>query len=313
MVEQIKTSTKLEDHADHEDSKMNYRSVWTYLSTVPHTLDWINVQGINTRFLQAGDPSAPTVILVHGTAGSLENFVANYGALSKKYHVIGLDLLGCGYTDKPDRPYLIKDYGRHLLDFMDALGIGTAALIGVSLGSWISAWVAKEAPNRVAGLGMMAPAGIVVDADRERKFAEGVRQRRSAAAADPTWASVTRAMRGLVLHEEDLIDDLVATRLRIYQQPSLQKVMGHLLAFVGNDQHLENHEWTQITTPALIVASVDAPNIFLDNAYRLAELLPNAQLWEVRECDHWPQFEKPTEVNKRLLEALGEWLPISRQ
>ena len=48
-------------------------------------------------------------------------------------------MLGCGYTDKPDRPYLIPDYAAHVLAVLDALGIGQAAVIGVSLGSWVGA------------------------------------------------------------------------------------------------------------------------------------------------------------------------------
>lgn len=291
-------------------SEQSYRSIWSSLGTVAHTISWVDVNGVNTRFLSAGDSANPTVILVHGTAGSLENFAANYGDLSSAgYHVLGLDMLGCGYTDKPDHPYLIEDYGQHLLAFMDALGVHRAALVGVSLGSWVSAWVAHTSPERVAGLGLLAPAGVVVDAEREEAFARGVRARRSAAASEPTWETVTAALRGLVLDEADLIDDIVATRLEVYRQPAMQKAMPHLLAFADGGQHLSPEQWSGITVPTLVVASVDAPNMFLDNAHRIANLMPDATLWEIRGCDHWPQFERPDEMNARLIEELTRWFP----
>ena len=103
-----------------------YRSVWTYLNTVPHTLGWLDAGGVPTRYLEAGNPDAPVVLLLHGTAGSLENFCANYGALAESHRVIGIDMLGCGYTGKPDRPYLIPDYAEHALAALEALGIEEA-------------------------------------------------------------------------------------------------------------------------------------------------------------------------------------------
>ena len=87
-----------------------YRSIWTYLNTVPHKLAFLDAGGVRTRYLETGDPDGPVLLLLHGTAGSLENYCANYGPLAETHRVIGIDMLGCGYTDKPDRPYLIPDY-----------------------------------------------------------------------------------------------------------------------------------------------------------------------------------------------------------
>ena len=92
-----------------------YRSIWTYLNTVPHKLAFLDAGGVRTRYLEAGNPDGPVVLLLHGTAGSLENYCANYGPLARTHSVIGIDMLGCGYTDKPDRPYLIPDYAAHVL------------------------------------------------------------------------------------------------------------------------------------------------------------------------------------------------------
>src|SRR5690606_39044625 len=100
----------------------------------------------------------------------LENFCANYGALAQTHRVIGIDMLGCGYTDKPDRPYLIPDYAEHALAVLDALDIDSAAVIGVSLGSWVGARLAVDRPDRITQLVMVAPAGIIVDPEEEKKF-----------------------------------------------------------------------------------------------------------------------------------------------
>jgi 2-hydroxy-6-oxonona-2,4-dienedioate hydrolase len=282
-----------------------FRSVWTYLNRTPHALRTVEARGVRTRFLEAGDPSNPALILLHGTAGSLENFCANYEALSRDYHVLGLDLLGCGYTDKPDFDYRIPDYAAHVRDFMDAVGIEQASLVGVSLGSWVAARLAKDSPERIVSLIALAPAGIVVDAAEEETFAADVRRRRGAAAADPTWETVRTAMGRLMLDQNDLIDDLVAVRLAIYRQDSMKAAMGHLLAFTQGNDKLSPDEWAEIRQPMLVVASVDAPNMFLDNAHEIARIVPGAELCEMHDCDHWPQFEQPEQFHTAALEFLG--------
>lgn len=282
-----------------------YRSVWTNLDNVRHTLDWVEAGGVRTRYLEAGDPDGPVVILLHGTAGSLENFCANYGFLSRTHRVIGIDMLGCGYTDKPDRPYLIPDYAEHVLAVLDALGIGKASVIGVSLGSWVGARLALDHPERVDRLVMVAPAGIIVDAEEEKKFGADVRSRRQGAAQAPSWESVTTAMGRLVLDPEDLIDDLVAVRLRIYEQPEMASAMGNLLAFTSGGQDLSRGEWARLEQPVLVVAAVDAPNMFLDNARLLGQIVPNVEVVDMTGCDHWAQFERADEFNQLAARFLG--------
>ncbi len=276
----------------------DHESIWRHLFRTPHRLGWVNVQGVQTRYLEAGPADAPAVLLLHGTAGSLENFCANYAAYSQHFRVIGIDLLGCGWTDKPDFDYLIKDYAEHVRGVMDALSIKRAGVVGVSLGSWVGAALALAHPGRVDKLVMVAPAGIVTNPDEEARVAEGVRKRRSAAAADPSWETVAAAMRGLVLRPETLMDDLIAVRLDIYGDPRMKAAMPHLLAFTLGGQALSEAQWRSLTLPIQVIAAVDAPNMFLGNAYAIVKTAPNVQLVEMRGCDHWAQYEQATAFNE---------------
>ena len=272
-------------------------SIWQHLYATPHRLGWIDAGGVRTRYLEAGPADAPPVLMLHGTAGSLENFCANYAAYAAHFRVIGIDMLGCGLTDKPAFDYLIQDYAAHACGVLDRMGIEQAAIVGVSLGSWVGAALALAHPHRVRRLVMVAPAGIVVDAEEERRFAEGVRKRRSAAASAPTWESVSAAMRGLVLDPSALADDLVAIRLEIYRQPAMAAAMPRLLAFSLGGQALSESQWMSLQTPVQVVAAVDAPNMFLTNARAIARLAPAAELLEIKGCDHWAQYEQAETFN----------------
>ncbi len=269
-----------------------HTSLWRHLFRTPHRLHWVNASGVRTRVLEAGPDDGPPLLLLHGTAGSLENFGANIATYAQHFRVLAIDLMGCGWTDRPTQDVRIPDYARHVRDVMDALQIASAQVIGVSLGSWIGAWLALTEPARVQRLVMVAPAGIVTDPEREARFAEGVRQRRSQAAQAPSWDSVSAAMRGLVLDPASLSDELIALRLDIYRDLGLQQAMPHLLAFTLGGQALSREQWQSLTQPLLLIAAVDAPNMFLDNARAIAELAPKAELVELKGCDHWAQYEQ---------------------
>lgn len=273
-------------------------SIWQQLYSLPHKLAWIDVGGVQTRYLEAGPADGPVVLMLHGTAGSLENYCANYAAYARHFRVIGIDMLGCGLTDKPEFDYMIKDYAEHACRFLDAMSIPQACVVGVSLGSWVGAAMCLTYPQRVSRLVMVAPAGIVTDVEEERRFAEGVRRRRSAAASEPTWETVWAAMKGLVLDPAKLSDDLVAIRLEIYRRPDMAAAMPRLLAFSLGGQALSRSEWNSLAQPIQVFAAVDAPNMFLSNAYAIAQSAPDVQVVEIKGCDHWAQFEQPQAFNE---------------
>ncbi len=285
---------------------MKHTSIWQHLFKTPHKLAWIDAGGVNTRYLEAGPADAPVVILLHGTAGSLENFSANYAAYAEHFRVIGLDMLGCGWTDKPDYDYLINHYAEHVRSFMDALGIDKAAVVGVSLGAWVGAALAQAHPERVDRLVLVSPAGIITDPEEEQRFAEKLRKSRSTAAAEPTWETVSAALKALILDPETLSDEIVAVRLAIYQDPRMKAAMPRLLAFSKGGQALSAEQWRSLALPMQVIAAVDAPNMFLSNAYAIAEIAPDARIVEMTGCDHWAQYEQPDAFNQQSIAFLLE-------
>ncbi len=111
------------------------RTIWTELSGLDFTVTTVDAGGVPTRSLQAGD-GPETVVFLHGTSGHLEAFMRNIRAHAEKYTVHAIDMLGHGYTGKPDYPYEIGRYRDHLLAYFDATGIDKAHIGGESLGGW---------------------------------------------------------------------------------------------------------------------------------------------------------------------------------
>src|ERR1700761_8894566 len=60
------------------------------------------VGNINIFYREAGDPKAPTVVLLHGYPTSSHMFRNLIPILAKQFHVVAPDLPGFGFSDAPN-------------------------------------------------------------------------------------------------------------------------------------------------------------------------------------------------------------------
>ena len=81
-------------------------TIWTELTGTEFRLTTVVAGGVPTRSLQAG--AGEPVIFLHGTSGHLEAFTRNLGAHSERYACHAIDMLGHGYTGKPDYPLMLS-------------------------------------------------------------------------------------------------------------------------------------------------------------------------------------------------------------
>lgn len=286
------------------DKGQTYQSVWAHMMQVPFKQDYVEAGGLRTRYVEAGDPNNPPLLMLHGTGGHWETFIANLGALSQHYHCFAVDMLGCGFTDKPDRPYEIPTYGSHVLAFMDKMGVVRPSIVGVSLGAWVAVGLALTHPERVDKLILMSPPGLYPDVPGGGGIAS-----RNTAAANPSWDNVRAVLARLIYDESRLADDFVAIRQRIYSDPNIGKIMPRMLTLFDAETRKRNtfseEQWRSIKAPTLIFAHVDAPDIYLDTAFAIAKLLPDNTLVEIHKTAHWSHFENPEVFNKAALEFLA--------
>ena len=77
------------------------------------------------------------IILVHGFGGKKEDWIAQFGPLSKKFRVIRFDNRGAGKSDRPKITYTMEVFADDIKGLMDYLEIKKAHIIGWSLGGMI--------------------------------------------------------------------------------------------------------------------------------------------------------------------------------
>jgi pimeloyl-ACP methyl ester carboxylesterase len=246
------------------------------------------------HYVEAGPPDAPAVILLHGFPDSWQVWEALIPALAPDYHVFALDQRGHGDTDKPRCCYAPADFAGDVAAFMDARGIGRAAIVGHSLGSFVAQNFAVAHGERVERL-VLVGSGVAFD------NAVGVEFRASLPTVpDAPDLEMVREFQRSTLHrmpDPEAFERLVAQSMKV---PGY--VWRGVAALLGQDR---SGSVGGITAPTLMIAG-DRDALFpLDEQHRLFRLLANAELACYADTGHFIQLEQPARFAADLREFLA--------
>ena len=135
-------------------------------------------------------------------------------------------MLGHGYTGKPSRPYEIADYVAHLLDYLDAVGVRRAHIVGESLGGWVGARAAIDQPERILSLQLLCAGGTVANP----AVMERIRTSTKNAVASDDLELTRKRLRLLMADDANATEELVQIRHAIYHQPDFVANVDNLLS-----------------------------------------------------------------------------------
>jgi len=250
------------------------------------------------------DGAGPPLFCVHGLGGVKEDFADHVEALSERATVVRLDLRGHGTSDRAvgADAYSLDRCAADVLDVAGALGFERFRLLGHSMGGMIVRRVVVAAPERVEGVVFMStaagpPKGLtpeLVDLGAEL--------------ARTDWPGLHALLEESKPLGTPAFERLLAERprpgLRVEALPAvLDPEAWAMLApeIAREPDSLDGVR--QVTTPTLVmVGLLDA--VFLDASRALASAVPGADLAEIPDAGHHPQFENP-QVWRRDLE---HWL-----
>ena len=118
---------------------------------------WLIREDIKVRYAELGDPSKPTVLLLHGVPENLQAWYAVAPLLAEQYHVLALDWPGFGGSDPLSSPddYTSRRFAEVIIDFLDTLDIHQANLVGTDIALLPSLLVGLEHPSRILKLAVM--------------------------------------------------------------------------------------------------------------------------------------------------------------
>ena len=244
--------------------------------TVPFEHREVPTEHGPSHVLVAGEAGLPPLVCLHGSLASSAHMLSEVQRLTAHFRLILPDMPG----QSPRGPQVRLSYKddalpRWLLAVLDGLGVEQFDLFGISLGGFVARKTATVAPDRVRGLVLFVPAGVVTGS----------------------------ALRGLTR----VFWPLMMYRLRP-SEPRLRKLVGQLFtewdddwgnfmgdAFSGYNLDLRippvatDDELRGLTTPTLVLTAdddVSFPGGRL--AERVKKLMPNVDAEVLANCKHCP-------------------------
>jgi 2-hydroxy-6-oxonona-2,4-dienedioate hydrolase len=281
-----------------------FESVWSDLQGVAFEQGYLDAEGVQTRYLRAGDPDKPALILLHGSGGHAEAYVRNLAAHAEHFYTWSIDMLGHGYTDKPGHLLEVSHYVDHLMAVLRTIDVDRAHVSGESLGGWVAARAAIDRPEVVDRLVLNTAGGSQADPVVMKRIIN----LSMAAAEDPAWETVQARIKWLMADKSKDYDDLVASRQRVYRQPGFVAAMRDIMALQDPEIRARNiigpEEYGSITAPTLVLWTSDDPTADVTEGRRIASMIPGARFEVLSGCGHWPQYEDAKTFNQLHLDFL---------
>ncbi|MDE1148031.1 MAG: alpha/beta hydrolase [Azospirillaceae bacterium] len=266
--------------------------------------------GANIRYYEAGQ--GPTLVLVHGLGSSaMGDWGRVVGDLAKTHHVLAMDLLGFGASDKPQIDYAIQTWVDFLGEFLRQKGVkGGFTLMGESLGGWISAQYAIQALGGVAAdpaLALPKPSKLVLcdAAGRHETMAKAFGPK---PAGQPPSASLAgqKALLGAIFHDPSWSQGADALKRGLAW--SIAKGDAWTIHSVyGNPALLDeavDGKLGGITIPTLVVWGAEDKLLPPVDGRFYADGIPGAKLVTIPDSGHAPMIEAP----KAFLAAVAPFL-----
>lgn len=120
---------------------------------------WRDQDPHRTVFFDEGQ--GQTLVFVHGLGGNATHWEPVVDALAPGRRLVGLDLLGSGWSAKPEVPYSLEMLRDHLIAFVERRGIFGAVLVGHSLGAAVVTLAALARPDLARALVWVSPVGVL--------------------------------------------------------------------------------------------------------------------------------------------------------
>jgi pimeloyl-ACP methyl ester carboxylesterase len=282
-----------------------------YLDLLGSQIRFYEGKKYRTRVIEAGE--GDLLILMHGGGGHAEAYSRNIQRLSQHFRVMAIDFIWHGFSSKPpfrDGNWLAQ-FTEQILDLMDALGVDQAYIEGESLGGWICLDMAINHSKRVKKVILNTAWGMKFKPGTVREQAQdmnALRETSIRALENPSPETLRRRLEWLMASPDRVTDELVEVRYRIWSRPDTRQALTEYykrLFSEETDRYLFREEdIARITVPTLVLWTDKNPFHGPDAGERLAQLIPGAQYYLMRDAGHWPQWEHPEEHDEVVIRFL---------
>jgi pimeloyl-ACP methyl ester carboxylesterase len=263
--------------------------------------DSIDINGVNVCYEMRGE--GDVILFLHGMGLSHDMWGSAAKAASKSYTIYAPDLPGFGDSDKPGDDYGLPYYVDVIGQFMDAVGIDNAAIVGASVGGEIAAGFAAKNPGRVSRLVLSAPVGLTA-------FYNGLPGLPIVSSSLYLFMSQSKGLfkryaESMLFNKNAITCDMMEREWSRMRDPAYRAVLTKNAGKLAAVDPSYVASLRSIKAPTLIVWGQNDTVVPPADAYRYQELIKGSELSVIERCGHLPPLEKPDEFNRAFLTFLG--------
>ena len=259
----------------------------------------VRVNDIEMYYVEAG--TGEPLVLIMGFGGDHMAWGFQLRAFAERYRVIAFDNRGAGQTDAPDAPYTIPMMAEDTRGLMDALGIGRADVLGVSMGGMIAQELALRHPDRVRSLHL----GCTLARPDRYSHARGAAWTEARTGLSPEAATrlVSLWLFSPATYNErpEFVEQLLQGALA---NPYRQSLTGFLRQRDAIGLHDTLDRLGGIRCPTLVSVAEDDILVPPRLSRELAARIPGADLRVVARAGHVYFWERPDAFNELCLDFL---------
>ncbi len=255
--------------------------------------------GVEIAYDVWGRRDGPPVLLIQGLGTDSRGWALQRMAFGRHYRCFAPDNRGVGHTGQPPRPYSLEQMANDALAVLDAEGVASAHVIGASMGGVIAQIIGVMHPERTRSLVLACTSCRHHPWRREllREWADAVQERGAAGLGDDglSWLVGPRLRRrfGLWLN--------ILARILLNADPT--GFAAQVQAILDAPDELR-FELRHLRVPVLVITGSQDALTPIGDAEELAEMIPLAQLVELRGAAHGLMVESPNAFNDAVLDFL---------
>ncbi|MDQ0198315.1 alpha/beta fold hydrolase [Neobacillus ginsengisoli] len=242
-----------------------------------------HANGIELYYEVHGD--GEPLLLIMGLSLNSKSWFRTLPALSEHFKVIVFDNRGTGLSSKPQSPYSIELMSDDANAVLDAAGVDSAHVYGISMGGMIAQRLALKYPERIRSLILGCTTSGGVNHVQPRADVSMLMLSRASTNSTPeeiAWATAPILYsQSFIDHYKDLIAEDIQKRIEIPILP--YAYMLQLQACMAHDTY---DEICQIKAPTLVIHGNEDRLVPYENGVTLARIIPNAQFLTVPGAGH---------------------------
>ena len=254
-----------------------------------------------TETLSVDRGEGPPLVLCHGTLMDWTMFQPQLDALADDYRVVTYN--NRARTDNWQGPYDLDDLADDCRTVMDAKGIDSAVLGGMSMGGFMALRFALRYPDALEGIILIDSMAKPHSEDDQEQYEEMVEKTKAANEVPEQMAEIVSNLlfgRTSIEERTDLVDHW-KDRWLTYPGEAVYDEVKSWLHRPGVEDRLD-----EIEVPVLIVHGEEDISIEPEMTEPMVDQLPNARRVTIPEAGHSSNLENPEPVNDAIRSFLDD-------